>query len=235
MKKIFPLFLIILVILSCKNEKQDLNNQLTEKEIQEGWELLFDGKTTAGWRNYQKEDITGWKVKDGVLYNSGIGSDHGGDIISLNEYGNFELYLEWKIAKESNSGIFYHVNETIEDAIYKTGPEYQLLDDIGWSTPLDASQYSGANYAMNPPLNAKVKPLEEFNSSRIIVNGSHVEHWLNGVKVVAYELWSDEWKQQVQDCKWKDYPHYGQYKKGLIGLQDHGGLCMFRNIKIREL
>lgn len=219
---------------SC-NINKEKHNQLSSEEKQNNWELLFDGETTNGWRNYGKQSITGWKVIDGVLYNSGKGSDHGGDIVSIKDYENFELYLEWKIGKESNSGIFFHVNEEVENAIYKTGPEYQLLDDKGWPGKIDPSQYSGANYAMNTPINTKVKPLDEFNAARIIVEGSHVEHWLNGAKVVEYELWTDEWEINKLNCKWKDYPKYGAYKTGKIGLQDHGGLTMFRNIKIRKL
>lgn len=232
--KFFSLVTITTILMiSCTNQKRD--NMLTKKEKAEGWELLFDGKTTNGWRNYGKSTMTGWKVIDGVLHNSGAGSDHGGDIITEEEYDNFELYIEWKATQKSNSGIFYHVNENAADAIYKTAPEYQLLDDIGWPTKLKPSQYSGANYAMNTPVNAKVKPLDEFNTARIIVNGPRVEHWLNGVKVVEYELWSEDWKKNKENSKWKDNAQYGMFKKGNIGLQDHGGLTMFRNIKIRKL
>lgn len=233
MKNISLLIIASILIISCARQKQD--NMLTQKEKAEGWELLFDGKTTNGWRNYGTTSMSGWKVIDGVLHNSGTGSDHGGDIISENEYDNFELYIEWKATLKSNSGIFYHVNENAADAIYKTAPEYQLLDDINWPTKLKPSQYSGANYAMNTPINAKVKPLDEFNTTRIIVEGPHVEHWLNGVKVVEYELWSDNWKKNKENSKWKDHAQYGMFKKGNIGLQDHGGLTMFRNIKIRRL
>ncbi|QZT38457.1 DUF1080 domain-containing protein [Halosquirtibacter xylanolyticus] len=228
------LFLILLLCFTSCAKKQTLNH-LTKQEQKQGWELLFDGKTTNGWRTYGKDDISGWKVIDGVLYNSGKGSDHGGDIITMKEYDNFELYIEWRIDSKSNSGIFYHVNDKVENAIYKTAPEYQLLDDKGWPTKLNASQYTGANYAMNPPTGAEVRPLHEFNNSRIIVNGPHVEHWLNGVKVVDYELWSESWEQNVKDCKWSKYPNYGRFKKGHIGLQDHGGSTRFRNIKIRRL
>ena len=236
----FSIFISLLFLFTtCKQTTKTVDTQasklLIADNIDGDWQMLFDGKTTNGWRTYGQENISGWKVVDGVLYNSGGGSDHGGDIISLDEYEDFELYLEWKIAQESNSGVFFHVNEAAGNAIYESGPEYQLLDDIGWPTKLDASQYSGANYAMNAPANAKTKPLNEFNETRIIVKDSHVEHWLNGTKVVDYELWTDEWKKDVLNSKWKDHPNYGLYKKGHIGLQDHGGLTMFRNIKIKDL
>ncbi|MEN8120680.1 MAG: DUF1080 domain-containing protein [Bacteroidota bacterium] len=223
----------------CKQTKKSTNeqsqDQLVVNETKSEWKVLFDGKTTSGWRNYGKKTISGWKVIDGILHNSGSGSDHGGDIVTIDEYEDFEIYFEWKIAKESNSGVFFHVNESAGAAIYYSGPEYQLLDDVGWPSKLKGAQYSGANYDMNGPINAKVKPLNEFNASRIIVKDTHVEHWLNDVKVVEYELWSDEWKKNVQSSKWKDHPKYGIFKKGSIGLQDHGGLTMFRNIKIKDL
>ncbi|MDC1105196.1 DUF1080 domain-containing protein [Prolixibacteraceae bacterium] len=233
MKKGILVLVTLISITSCM--KKEKMNHLSKSEKAEGWELIFDGKTTNGWRTFGKDNISGWKVIDGVLYNSGTGSDHGGDIVSEKEYDNFELYIEWRIDSKSNSGIFYHVNDKVEDAIYKTAPEYQLLDDVGWPQKLDASQYTGANYAMNPPIGAAVKPIDEFNSTRIIVDGPHVEHWLNGVKVVEYELWSDRWKENVKNSKWEKYPNYGKFKKGHIGLQDHGGLTRFRNIKIRRL
>lgn len=234
------IFMSLLLLLGmCKQTKQSSNKQITKPLIVDktagGWQILFDGKTTNGWRNYGKKTISGWKVVNGVLHNSGDGSDHGGDIITIGEYEDFELYLEWKIAKKSNSGIFYHVNEAGGEAIYDSGPEYQLLDDKGWPTKLKDSQYSGANYAMNPPVNSQVKPLDQWNKARIIVKDSHVEHWLNGTKVVDYELWSDDWEKNIQACKWKEHPNYGIYKRGHIGLQDHGGLTMFRNIKIKDL
>jgi hypothetical protein len=145
------------------------------------------------------------------------------------------LSLEWKIAPQSNSGIFYHVNEKIGTAIYESGPEYQLIDDKGWPEKLRDDQYSGANYGMHAPKNAIVKELSEWNQTRIIVDGPHVLHYLNGVKVVDYELWNNDWKMLKEKGKWKDYPYYGMARKGQIGLQDHGGLAQFRNIKIKVI
>jgi hypothetical protein len=217
------------------NPKDAEINTLTKKEIKEGWELLFDGKSLDNWKTFNGGEVTGWKIVDGVLHNSGVGSDHGGDIITKKEYQNFELYMEWKVAPESNSGIFYHVQEGIVNAIYESGPEYQLIDDKGWPTKLKDSQYSGANYDMHAPQNAEVVPIDDWNKTRLIVNGPHVEHWLNGKKVVEYELWSDEWNALKENSKWKTRPHYGMAKTGHIGLQDHGGLTMFRNMKIREI
>jgi hypothetical protein len=219
---------------SCSPKDSEINT-LTKKEMKQGWELLFDGKSLDNWKTFNGGEVTGWKIEDGILHNSGVGSDHGGDIITKKKFQNFELRLEWKVAPESNSGIFFHVQEGITYAIYESGPEYQLIDDKGWPTKLKDSQYSGANYDMHAPEGAEVAAPDEWNQTRLVVNGPHVEHWLNGIKVVEYELWSDEWKKLKANSKWKEMPHYGMAKKGHIGLQDHGGLTMFRNMKIREL
>lgn len=235
MKKLQATLLLGAIVLLVACSKEEKQNTLTQREISEGWELLFDGQTLDNWKTFNGGVVTGWNIKDGVLYNSGIGSDHGGDIITKKEFANFELSLEWKVDSQSNSGIFYHVQEGLTNAIYESGPEYQLIDEVGWPEKLEDWQKSGANYAMNPPVDGQVKPVGEWNSSRIIVNGPHVEHWLNGTKVVEYELWSPEWEAAKAGGKWAEYPEYGLAKSGHIGLQDHGGLTLFRNIKIREI
>lgn len=234
MKKIIFSFVCLAVSLSIFAQNDRINT-LNEKEKKEGWRLLFNGVNLNGWKTFQGKEITGWKVIDGVLNNSGVGSDHGGDIVTREKFQNFELDVEWKIAPKSNSGIFYHVNEKIGKAIYESGPEYQLIDDKGWPDKLRDDQYSAANYAMHAPKNAVVKNLNEWNQTRIIVDGTHVQHYLNGAKVVDYYLWDADWKLRKESGKWKDYPYYGMAKKGLIGLQDHGGLAQFRNIKIKEI
>ncbi|WP_158867768.1 3-keto-disaccharide hydrolase [Maribellus comscasis] len=229
------LFFLTFFICSCSTgEKREINT-LTDKEKSEGWELLFDGNSMNKWKMFNGGEVTGWKIVNSEMHNSGGGSDHGGDIITKKQYENFELFLEWKVAPESNSGVFYHVQEGMTDAIYESGPEYQLIDDKGWPEELKNWQTSGANYGMNPPEDAEVKPIDEWNTTRIVVKNPHVKHWLNGKKVVEYELWSDDWKANKAAGKWAEAPHYGEAKAGHIGLQDHGGLTMFRNIKIREL
>jgi len=223
-----------LVSLSVLAQSEQINT-LTQKEKTEGWRLLFNGKNLDGWRKFQGKEISGWKVIDGVLNNSGVGSDHGGDIVTLEEFKNFKLSLEWKVAPQSNSGIFYHVNEKLGGAIYESAPEYQLIDDKGWPDKIHDDQYSGADYAMYAPQNAVVKNINEWNETLIIVEGSHVQHFLNGVKVVEYNLWDADWNLRKEKGKWKDFPSYGMAKKGQIGLQDHGGLAQFRNIKIEVI
>ena len=237
MKVLFQFFLIIAMslLMSCSQGRRNESKTLSEKEIEQGWESLFDGKSMDKWKTFNGGEVTGWKIVNNEMHNSGVGSDHGGDIITKKQYENFELYLEWKISPQSNSGIFIHVQEGLTDAIYETGPEYQLIDDKGWPEKLEAYQYSGSNYAMQAPVNAEVNPIDEWNITRIVVKNPHVEHWLNGKKVVEYDLWSDDWKLQKAAGKWAEAPHYGEAKSGHIGLQDHGGLTMFRNIKIREI
>lgn len=232
MKFIMLVFSCLAISLSTFAQSSQIN-VLTEKEKNDGWRLLFNGKNLEGWKTFQGKEITGWKIIDGVLNNSGVGSDHGGDIVTRDKFQSFELSIEWKIAPQSNSGIFYRVNEKIGKAIYESGPEYQLIDDKGWPEKLHDNQYSGANYGMNAPQNAAVKSLSDWNQTKIILDGTHVQHFLNGVKVVDYNLGDSDWKTRKENGKWKDYPYYGMAKKGNIGLQDHGGLAQFRNIKIK--
>ncbi|MCY1719334.1 DUF1080 domain-containing protein [Prolixibacteraceae bacterium Z1-6] len=231
------LSVVSIALFSCSFSSEKKNKDVSATIIKSGetWEFLFNGSSIDKWKKYNGEEVTGWKVINGILNNSGIGSDHGGDIITKKEYTNFELYVEWKISPESNSGIFYHAKEGVAEKIYESGPEYQLLDDKGWPTKLKDSQYTGSNYSMEAPVGAEVALVGDWNTTRIVVKNPHVEHWLNGKKVVEYELWSDKWQAQKAAGKWKDATHYGMAKEGHIGLQDHGGLTQFRMIKIREL
>ena len=207
--------------------------QLSDAEAAEGWQLLFDGTSTEGWHSYLKEGVEGWKAENGELISEG---GHG-DLITDAQYENFELSLEFKISPGGNSGIIYRVVEDAKyPATYMTGPEYQLIDDNGWKDSLTDKQKTGANYDVDAPAGIHSKPPGEYNQARILVNGSHVEHWLNGQKVVEYELWSPEWEKKVANSKWKTVADYGRAKSGKIALQDHGdGVTTFRNIKIRPL
>ena len=233
MKKLL-LFSVAFVLFGMFSSAQKLNT-LSKKEKKAGWELIFNGKNLDGWQKFNGEEVTGWHVEAGILNNSGTGSDHGGDIVTDKQFKDFELYLEWKINPKSNSGVFYRVKQDIGNKIYQTGPEYQLLDDKGWPTKLKESQYSGACYAMYVPQGGEVKSIEEWNTTRIVIKGANVQHFLNGKKVVEYELWTDDWKERKANSKWKKEQHYGMAEKGNVGLQDHGGLTQFRNMKIREL
>jgi Domain of Unknown Function (DUF1080)/Glycosyl hydrolases family 2, sugar binding domain/Glycosyl hydrolases family 2, TIM barrel domain/Glycosyl hydrolases family 2 len=198
-----------------------------------GGKPLFDGKTTDGWRGYRQQTMpAGWQVVDGALTRVG----KAGDIVTVGEFENFELTLDWKIAPGANSGIFYRVVEHDEDTeMWMAAPEYQLIDDAGYPGPLKPTQKTAANYDLQPPGRDATKPAGSWNTTRIIVNGSHVEHWLNGDQIVSYELWSDEWNRLVAQSKFKDHPRYARARKGRIGIQDHGDWAAFRNIRIREL
>jgi hypothetical protein len=226
---------MIFLLASCSTTTHELN-ELTPEEIDKGWVLLFDGKTLDGWKGYNKE-LNGWKVHKGTLMSEGIGpSNGGGDIMTVKEYDNFELSVEWKISKQGNSGIIYLIHETPEyNQTYSTGPEYQVLDDLGWPDKLNELNLTASNYDMHAAVGKDVKPAMEWNTARIIKDKDQVEHWLNGKKVVEYTLWDEAWEESVQNCKWKNYPGYGQYKKGHISLQDHDTKVWYRNVKIREL
>lgn len=213
---------------------QAKDNTLTDEEKKSGWVLLFDGKTTGSWRIYQNLSNDSWEVVDGQLHAKKEGVQHHSDLVTKSNYASFEIQLDWKIDKGCNSGLLYHVLETFPSA-YETGPEYQLIDDKGYPDKLEDWQKSGADYAMYPPSSLASKPAGEYNRTRLVVHGSHIEHWLNGVKVADFVAWSPDWEKRKKEGKWKDYPSYGKAKSGLIDLQDHGGGIWFKNIKIKKL
>ena len=204
---------------------------LTPVAADTGWRALFDGRSTAGWRGYRRPDMpAGWEVVDGALTRTGPG----GDIITVDQFGNFELELEWMVAPGGNSGIFYRVTEAGEHG-YHSGPEMQVLDDSAHADGLSRLTAAGSAYGLYPAPPGAVKPAGEWNAVRILVRGPHVEHWLNGTRVVEYELGSSDWESKVRGSKFAEWPAYGRAARGHIGLQDHGDRVAFRNIRIREL
>lgn len=206
-------------------------NVLTQSERDEGWQLLFDGQTLDGWRSFRSDTApAGWQVVEGELTRvSG-----GGDIMTNRQFGNFELALEWKVEPGGNSGIMFRVTEE-GGQTYESGPEMQVLDDAGHADGGSRLTAAGSNYALHPAPEGVVNAAGEWNRVRILVDGAHVEHWLNDVKVVEYELWSDEWEELVRNSKFVEWPTYGRAARGHIALQDHGDRVAYRNIKIREL
>ncbi len=206
-------------------------NMLTAEEKSEGYVLLFNGKTTAGWRGYKQQTMpAGWKVVDGALTRV----NPAGDIITTSEYANFELRLDWKISPGGNSGIFYRVTEEGEDS-YNSGPEYQVLDDVLHKDGASRLTAAGSCYGLYPSPMGVVHPAGEWNQARIVVNGDDVQHWLNGIKVVEYHLGSAEWEAKVKASKFAQWPEYGRASRGYIGLQDHGDRVSYRSIRIRVM
>jgi hypothetical protein len=194
--------------------------------------VLFDGHTLDRWRGYNSETVpAGWSVDGGTLAKSGPV----GDIVSKDQFGDFELELEWQIGEGGNSGIFYRATEEYE-RVYWSGPEYQLLDDVKATDNKSRLTCAGAAYALYPSPAGHLKPVGEWNATRIVARGKHIEHWLNGVKLLEYELASSDWEAKVKASKFVDWPHYGRAPRGHIALQgDHAGSLAFRNIRIREL
>lgn len=202
-------------------------------------DTLFNGIEITGWHAYNKTGpIKNWIIEDGALVCLGAAhGDTGGDIVTDKDYDNFELSWDWKIGKGGNSGVIYHVVESPKyNGPYQTGPEYQLIDDVGFPEKLEEWQKTGADYAMNTPNERKkINPVGEWNSSKIIFNKGHVEHWLNGEKIVEFQAWDEKWNKEKKEGKWKDYPDYGAAKTGKIALQDHGAKAYFKNIIIKQL
>jgi Domain of Unknown Function (DUF1080) len=197
-----------------------------------GWQTLFDGKLTDAFRGWRSEAMPeGWSVMNGELTKQG----NVDDLVTKSEYGNFELELEWKIGQAGNSGVFYRATREY-DEIYWSGPEYQLLDDANANDGKSRLTAAGAAYGIYPCPAGVVKPFGEWNKTRIVIKGDHVEHWLNGQKVVEYDLNSPDWKAKVAASKFSKYPNYGLANKGLIGIQgDHPGALALRHIRIRAL
>ncbi len=196
------------------------------------WHTLFDGKMLDTFRGWRSEGMPeGWHVVDGTLAKEGDVDD----LVTKDQFGNFELELEWKIGKGGNSGVFYRATREY-DHIYWSGPEYQLLDDANAPDGRSRLTAAAAAYGLYGPPAGVVKPSGEWNKTRIIVNGDHVEHWLNGKKVVEYDFGSPDWKSKVAASKFSKYPNYGLAKKGYIGVQgDHPGSLQLRRIRIRAL
>ncbi len=197
-----------------------------------GWRSLFDGHTMAGWRGYKSDAMpAGWSVVDGTL----MKRDPVGDIITREQFGDFELEMDWRIARGGNAGIFYRATEEFEHP-YWTGPEYQLLDDANARDGGNRLTSAGAAYGLYPSPAGIVKAAGEWNTARILARGAHVEHWLNGTKLLEYELWSPEWEAKLKASKFGEWPRYGRIRSGHIAVQgDHEGELSLRNIRIRDL
>jgi hypothetical protein len=215
------------------------HNSLSETESRDGWRLLFDGKSTTGWRGYRSETVPeSWKVENGSLLARREQGKSAGDIITVDQFADFELTLEWKMTKGNNSGVIYRANEQY-DQVWQSGPEYQILDNTTHLDGLNTLASAGACYAVFAPAKDATRPVGQWNQTRILAVGKHVEHWMNGVKLLEYEIGSNRWQAHVKTSKFFPTAYgqgrWGLAEKGHIGLQDYGGAIEFRNIKMRPL
>ena len=206
---------------------------LSAEEKAQGFQFLFDGTNTNAFRGYKRQNLPrGWVLSDGILaYVPGV---EGGDIITKEEFGDFDLRLEWKIATGGNSGVMYHVQET-KDATFETGIEMQVLDDAKHPDGKNPLTSAGSAYGLYAPTQKVVLPANNWNSIRIVSKGNHVEHWMNGVKIVEYEKGSQDFKDRLSKSKFKDWSDFAKFTTGHLAFQDHGDTVAFRNIRIRKL
>lgn len=253
-KKIINLLGIAVIVNACSSTKTtpmdtstSMNtstneNVLTNEERNDGWQLLFDGKTTNGWHSYGKQTTgNAWKVQDGTLFFDADAKKNaqaeGGDMVTNDEYENFHLKLDWKISPNGNSGIIFLINEdsTKYQNTYNTGPEMQVLDNGGHPDAKIIKHRAGDLYDLISVSKETVKPVGEWNTAEIIANNGNLRFNLNGEQVVNTTMWDDAWRAMLAGSKFKDMPGFGTYKKGKIALQDHGNNVWYRNIKIRKL
>ena len=212
-------------------------NTLTPAEKNNGWQLLFDGQTTKGWRGYKSTTMpASWKAENGSLLSRHEQGDTTGDIITVDEYGDFELTLEWKMTKGGNSGVMYRATEEAEN-VWESGSEYQILDNAGHMDGLNPLASAGSCYAVFAPAKDMTKPLGQWNQTRIVAHGKHVEHWMNGEKLLEYDVDTELWRAHVKTSRYYLTAYgkgsWGLSPKGHIALQDYGGAIEFRNIKVR--
>ena len=222
---------LLLAIAGCKKAEAPAADQAAAPR-DEGWTNLFDGSSVAAWRGYRQDSMpSGWRIENGTLTKDTVS----GDIMTREQFGDFELELEWKLDVGGNAGIFYRGTREY-DYIFWSAPEYQLLDDANAPDGKNRLTSAASNFGLYAAPAGIVKPHGEWNAARIVVDGAHVEHWLNGRKVVEYELRSPDWKAKVAASKFGKYPNFGLAAKGLLGIQgDHPGMLALRNLRVRAL
>jgi hypothetical protein len=240
------LFVTILYVSCSFSQVNTMNipeNKLTQKEKNNGWQLLFDGQTTNGWHTYGKQNVgKAWKVEDGALHvdaasKKNFSTNEGGDIVTAEEFDNFDLKLEWKISKNGNSGIIIYVKEDVAkyQESYFTGPEMQVLDNAGHADGKIYKHKAGDLYDLIASKKDATKPVGEWNYAEIIANKGKLDFYLNGEHTVSTTMWDDNWRKMVAASKFKAWPDFATFKKGRIDLQDHGDDVWYRNIKIKRL
>ncbi|GEO10905.1 3-keto-disaccharide hydrolase [Segetibacter aerophilus] len=246
MKSAFLILSVILLLTQASaqntsNKMQD--NTLSTQEKNEGWKLLFDGKTTSGWHSYGYNAVgNAWNILDGCLHldvanRKSWPANESKDILTNDEYDNFHLKVDWKLAKKGNSGIIFYVHEDKSKYAntYETGPEMQVLDNAGHADAKIPKHRAGDLYDLISSSSEPVKPAEEWNHAEIMCKDGKLEFFLNGVSIVTTTMWDDNWKKMVANSKFKSMPDFGTFKKGKIALQEHGEEVWFKNIKIRKL
>lgn len=243
-KLAYALMAVALCLSACSSDEKSSDNTLTRKEKKDGWALLWDGKTTEGWRGAKLDAFPekGWVVEDGVLKvlaGNGGESTNGGDIITTRLYKNFILKVDFKITEGANSGIKYFVDPTLnKGAGSAIGCEFQVLDDQRHPDAklgVKGNRTLGSLYDLIPAPEDKPFDINAWNTAMVVVEGNHVEHWLNGVKLLEYERNNQEWNALVAYSKYRDWPNFGNCEEGYILLQDHGDEVWYKNIKIKEL
>jgi len=234
-------YLVFLLALTTSFVFAQSPNTLSKEEKKEGWKLLFDGTSTKGWRNYRSDKIgSAWKVSGGALTldtsGKANGKVDGGDLVTVDQYENYELSLEWKIQACGNSGVMFNVQESEANSTpWKTGPEMQVLDNSCHPDAKIIKHRAGDLYDLISCSKETAKAVGEWNVAKIVTKNGHYEFWLNGVKNVEFDMHTPDWDRMVAASKFKDMPEFGKHKKGHISLQDHGDQVWFRNIKIKEL
>ena len=251
MQKLLMIATASALILSCNSQNSSTNSTDMKTDStqpsqttppNDGWISLFDGKTTAGWHKYGGGSVgSGWKIQDGTLFLDTTvmvnGKRDGGDIVTEEEFENFDLKLEWKIAKNGNSGIMFCVNEdtTKYKHPYETGPEMQVLDNDGHADGKIKKHRAGDLYDLISCNKETVKPVGEWNQVEIKLLNGKLDFYLNGENVVSTTMWDDNWKNLIANSKFKNWAGFGMFHKGKICLQDHGDGVAYKNIKIRQL
>lgn len=242
--KLFNIILSCVLVMGLATSCGSKGNAKKSASKDEGFVSIFDGKTTTGWRGYNKPTFpeAGWNVVDGTLHCIGSGTGEagsGGDIIYDKKLSNFELDLEWKISEGGNSGIFILAQEIPNEPIWKSSPEMQILDNDKHPDAklgVDGNRMAGSLYDLIPAKPQNTKPAGEWNHVHILVYQGTVVYSQNGANVVEYHLWTDDWKKMIANSKFKDYEWFANpAKEGYIGLQDHGNDVWFRNIKLKIL